>query len=178
MVDECKHNTPTSNTNVKKKLSNESISRVGKREWIDTTIVYVQLSEVCIFNLEIEIWQSNWGNVRGDCDAIHLHIIRGLRSYRVRLFNDDVTAIGMSCSLQESIPRLLNEGTTTMTARCAPTCSQALPVKPRRSGPEVLKRERGHVNSESGVAEVVVFGALQPNVPEKGMHKLHTAPSW
>ena len=30
---------------------------------------------------------------------------------------------------RESIPRLLNEGTTTMTARCAPVCSQALPVK-------------------------------------------------
>ena len=34
-------------------------------------------------------------------------------------------------ALRESIPRLLNEGTTTMTARCAPACSQALPVKPQ-----------------------------------------------
>ena len=29
--------------------------------------------------------------------------------------------------------------------------------------PEVLKRERGHVTSETGVAKVAVFGALQPN---------------
>ena len=32
----------------------------------------------------------------------------------------------------------------------------------RASGPEVLKRERGHVTSESGVSEVGVFRALQP----------------
>ena len=36
----------------------------------------------------------------------------------------------------------------------------------RGSGQEVLKRERGHVTSETGVAEVAVFGALQPNVCE------------
>ena len=35
-----------------------------------------------------------------------------------------------------------------MTTRCAPVCSQALPVKPQGSGPEILKRERGHVTSE------------------------------
>ena len=34
---------------------------------------------------------------------------------------------------------------------------------PRGSVPELLKRERGHVTSESGVAEEAVFGALQPN---------------
>ena len=37
---------------------------------------------------------------------------------------------------------------------------------PRGSGPEVLKRERGHVTAETGVAEVGVFRALQPNVWE------------
>ena len=38
---------------------------------------------------------------------------------------------------------------------------------PRGSGPEVLKRERGHVTAETGVAEVGVFRALQPNeVPD------------
>ena len=34
---------------------------------------------------------------------------------------------------------------------------------PRGSGPEVLKRERGHMTAETGVAEVGVFRALQPN---------------
>ena len=34
-------------------------------------------------------------------------------------------------ALRESIPRLLNEGSTAMTACCAPACSQALPVKPQ-----------------------------------------------
>ena len=34
---------------------------------------------------------------------------------------------------------------------------------PRGSGPEVLKRERGHVTAETGVAEVGVFRALKPN---------------
>ena len=41
---------------------------------------------------------------------------------------------------------------------------------PRGSGPEVLKRERGHVTAETGVAEVGVFRALQPNGPE--LHKI------
>ena len=35
---------------------------------------------------------------------------------------------------------------------------------PRGSGPEVFKRERGPVTAETGVAEVGVFRALQPNV--------------
>ena len=35
---------------------------------------------------------------------------------------------------------------------------------PRRSGPEVLMRERGHVTVANGVAEVAVFRALQRNV--------------
>ena len=34
---------------------------------------------------------------------------------------------------------------------------------PRGPGPEVLKRERGHVTSETRVADVAVFGALQRN---------------
>ena len=34
-------------------------------------------------------------------------------------------------SLRESIPRLCDGGKTTMTTRCAPACSQALPVKPQ-----------------------------------------------
>ena len=34
---------------------------------------------------------------------------------------------------------------------------------PRGSGPEVLKRERGHVTAATGVAEVAAFGALQRN---------------
>ena len=37
----------------------------------------------------------------------------------------------LALALGESIPRLLNEGTTAMTACCAPACSQALPVKPQ-----------------------------------------------
>ena len=34
-------------------------------------------------------------------------------------------------TLRESIPRLLNEGSTAMTTCCVPACSQALPVKPQ-----------------------------------------------
>ena len=37
-------------------------------------------------------------------------------------------------------------------------------TNPRGSGPDVLKRERGHVTAATGVAEVAVFGALQRNV--------------
>ena len=39
MVDACKHSTPTSSTHVKKKLSREHISQLGKRKWIYTVIV-------------------------------------------------------------------------------------------------------------------------------------------
>ena len=60
----------------------------------------------------------------------------------------------------------------------------------RGSGPEVLMRERGHVNAANGVAEVAVFGALQRNdtnlvstylwqvqVPRIATaHRLHFAP--
>ena len=47
--------------------------------------------------------------------------------------------------LRESIPRLFNEGTTTMTTRCAPACSHALPVKPQgvwARGSEAWARSR------------------------------------
>ena len=37
----------------------------------------------------------------------------------------------LQCPLRESIPRLFNWGSTAMTARCAPACSQVLPVKPQ-----------------------------------------------
>ena len=53
-----------------------------------------------------------------------------------------------------------------MTACCAPLAARSSQSNPRGSGPEVLKRERGHVTAETGVAEVGVFRALQPNGPE------------
>ena len=44
----------------------------------------------------------------------------------------------------------------------------------RGSGPGVLKRERGHVTAETGVAEVAVFGALQPNISLETEAKYYT----
>ena len=40
---------------------------------------------------------------------------------------------------------------------------------PRGSGPEVLKRERGHVTAKTRVSEVGVFRALQPNGIIRGL---------
>ena len=37
--------------------------------------------------------------------------------------------VDLKYPLRESIPKLFNEGTTTMTTHCAPACSQALLVK-------------------------------------------------
>ena len=51
-----------------------------------------------------------------------------------------------------------------MTTHCARLAARSSQSNPRGSGPEVLKCERGHVTSESGVSEVEVFRALQPNV--------------
>ena len=67
-------------------------------------------------------------------------------------------------TLRESIPRLFYGGKTTMTTRCAPAWSQALPVKPQGG----LGQKYWSVNGvtwppTSGVSEVGVFRALQPN---------------
>ena len=54
-----------------------------------------------------------------------------------------------SKSLRESIPRLLNWESTAMTARCAPACSQVLPVKPQgvwARGIEAWARSRDRRN--------------------------------
>ena len=48
------------------------------------------------------------------------------------------------------------------------------PSQTSGSGLEVLKRERGHVTSESGVSKVGVFRALQPN----GNHRHDRVPRW
>ena len=45
---------------------------------------------------------------------------------------------------------------------------------PRGSGPEVLKRERGHVTATTGVAEVAAFGARQRN----GITFIHLPKIW
>ena len=69
-------------------------------------------------------------------------------------------------ALRESIPRLLNEGSTAMTACCAPACSQALPVKPQgvwARGIEAWARSRDRRNWSCGGGGL--FGALQRNVP-------------
>ena len=50
-----------------------------------------------------------------------------------------------------------------MTTHCAPACSQVLPVKPQGVWARGLKHERGHVTADSGVSEMGVFRALQPN---------------
>ena len=53
-----------------------------------------------------------------------------------------------------------------MTTRCAPACSQVLPVKPQgvwARGIEPWARSR---DRRDWIAEVGVFRALQPNGPE------------
>ena len=57
-------------------------------------------------------------------------------------------------------PRLFNRGRTPMTTRSATACSQVLPVKPQGVW---ARGEHGHMTSETGVSEVGVFRALQPN---------------
>ena len=79
-------------------------------------------------------------------------------------YNLIVVGKGQECSvtLRESILRLLNEGTTAMTARCAPACSQALPVKPQgvwARGIEAWARSRDLWN---WCCRGGGFGAFQP----------------
>ena len=45
-------------------------------------------------------------------------------------------------------PELVNEGTTTITAHCAPACSQALPVKPQGHGYWSVSEVSWHPNLE------------------------------
>ena len=85
---------------------------------------------------------------------------------------DSALSVSPGHTLQESISRLFNGGTTTMTTHSAPACSQVLPA--RGSGPEVLNRNRGHVTSESGVSEVGVLRALQPDVTPTDVLPIHS----
>ena len=71
---------------------------ISKREWISTVIVYVYEVIWSIhfhsikWNYDNRIGESPW---RSWCYLICI-ITRGLCSYNARLFNDDVTAIGVS----------------------------------------------------------------------------------
>ena len=75
-------------------------------------------------------------------------------------------------TLRESIPRLFNGGRTTMTTRCAPACSQALP---RGLGQRYWSVSEVTWPPKSGVSEVGVFGVLQPNDTVQHNKILHTS---
>ena len=91
----------------------------------------------------------------------HTHVHRGTNRVSSVYHTEVQTKWQLLCRqhfiLRESILRLFKGGKTTMTTRCAPACSQALPVKPQGSGSEVLWPPK------SGVSEAGVFRALQPN---------------
>ena len=76
---------------------------ISKGEWISTVIVYVYEVIWCIhfhWNCDNRIGESPW---RSWCYLICI-ITRGLCSYNARLFNDDVTAIGVSYWRRREFP--------------------------------------------------------------------------
>ena len=72
------------------------------------------------FRLSYRHWTHNWMSRWMPCP-------RG----RTNSWLESAGEEHFSIPLRESILRLFNEGRTTMTTRCAPACSQALPVKPQ-----------------------------------------------
>ena len=64
------------------------------------------LSEVCISNLQREIWQLNRGKSHGKSGAIFSTFTHGLCSYNVRRLNDDVTVIEFSYWRRRESPKL------------------------------------------------------------------------
>ena len=88
-------------------------------------------------------WNDHWYFF----NSIQVKFYIEVNMYHIQLHNEDWNPISdhtqpknlslhrmvkkPSSALRESIPRLFNGGRTIMTTRCAPACSQALPVKPQ-----------------------------------------------
>ena len=90
----------------RKTLKWTHFTTISKREWISTVIVYVYEVIWSIhfhsikWNYDNRIGESPW---RSWCYLICI-ITRGLCSYNARLFNDDVTAIGVSYWRRREFP--------------------------------------------------------------------------
>ena len=120
-------------------------------------------------------WNDHWYFF----NSIQVKFYIEVNMYHIQLHNEDWNPISdhtqpqnlslhpmvkkPSSALRESIPRLFNGGRTIMTTRCAPACSQTLPVKPQGGlGQTYWSVSVVTLPPKSGVSEVV-FRALQPN---------------
>ena len=98
MVDECKQSTTTSNTHVKKNFQMNKFHDALKA-WIDLYRHRACPGSYLKYAFSINkakydnrIWASPWQSLH----YLICIITRGLCSYNVRLFDDDITAIGVS----------------------------------------------------------------------------------
>ena len=106
----------------RKTFKSTHFTTISKREWISTVIVYVYEVIWSIhfhsikWNYDNRIGESPW---RSWCYLICI-ITRGLCSYNARLFNDDVTAIGVSCWRRREFPNYarLHRGRMQYTGCC------------------------------------------------------------
>ena len=98
MVDECKQSTTTSSNHVKKNFEMNTFHG-GLKTWMDIKPPLCMVQEV--------IWSKHFqsiiesGNPRGYLICI---ITRGFCSHNARLFNDDVTEIGVSYWQRREFP--------------------------------------------------------------------------
>ena len=99
-----KQGAPTSNTR-EKGFSNEHISP-SVTSTISSLCTFTILSEVCILNLQCEIWQLNRENSHQDCGAIFSTFTHGLCAYNAQLLNNDVRAIKPSYRWRREFPKL------------------------------------------------------------------------
>ena len=99
---------------------------ISKREWISTVIVYVYEVIWSIhfhsikWNYDNRIGESPW---RSWCYLICI-ITHGLCSYNARLFNDDITAIGVSYWRRREFPNYarLHRGRMGDSTLCSTAC--------------------------------------------------------
>ena len=107
MVDECKQSTTTSSTHLKKNFQ-VNIFHDGWKVWMD-------LYRHCVcpgsyLEYAFSIYKAKYDNRIGEspsrswCYLICI-INRGLCSYNARLFNEDVTAIGVSYWRRREFPK-------------------------------------------------------------------------
>ena len=107
MVDECKQSTTTSSTHVKNNLQ-VNIFHDGWKVWMDLYRHYVCPGSYLEY--AFSIYKAKYDNRIGEspsrswCYLICI-INRGLCSYNARLFNEDVTAIGVSYWRRREFPK-------------------------------------------------------------------------
>ena len=106
IVDERKQSMTTSSTHVKKYFQMNTFHG-GLKPWMDLyrhCVCPGSYLKYAFLIYKAKLWQSNRGFPVATVTYLFCIITRGLCSYNARLFNDDVTAIGVSYWRRREFP--------------------------------------------------------------------------